>query len=157
METMTAAHRTLPFQTMVRVVNLDNDRKVDVRIIDRGPFVEGRIIDLSHAAAEAIGMVGPGTARVRLEVLRVPEGESLLSGAFAVQVGAFRERGNAERFKAQMESRYGSARIVMREGSPTLWRVLVGQESSETNARALSDKIRRDIGEKNAFIVRLDS
>src|SRR5580658_2947053 len=59
MERLVAAHRTLPFQTMVRVRNLANDKTVDVRIIDRGPFVGGRIIDLSHAAAAAIGMIGP--------------------------------------------------------------------------------------------------
>src|SRR4051794_24288993 len=67
MEKMTAAHRTLPFDTWVRVYDLDNQRTTDVRIIDRGPFVGGRIIDLSHAAAQEIGMIGPGTARVRIE------------------------------------------------------------------------------------------
>jgi hypothetical protein len=56
-----------------------------------------------------------------------------------------------------MEARYGSARIVLREGDPSLWRVLVGQETTETEARTLSEKIRREIGEKNAFVVRLDS
>src|SRR2546423_168085 len=101
MESMTAAHRTLPFQTQVRVINLDNDRQVEVRIIDRGPFVDGRIIDLSHAAAVAIGMIGPGTARVRVDILRLPQ-DALSDGAFAVQVGAFRDRGNAERFRTQM-------------------------------------------------------
>ena len=64
---MTAAHRTLPFGTEVRVHDLENGRDVDVRINDRGPFVEGRIIDLSYASAQAMGM--PGIARVRLEIL----------------------------------------------------------------------------------------
>src|SRR5579885_1175093 len=59
MEKLVAAHRTLPFDTWVRVENLDNGKEVEVRIIDRGPFVAGRIIDLSHAAARAIGMIGP--------------------------------------------------------------------------------------------------
>jgi rare lipoprotein A len=66
---LTAAHPTLPFGTRVRVTNLANDRRVDVVITDRGPFVEGRIVDLSYAAAQAIGMVGAGVTRVRLEVL----------------------------------------------------------------------------------------
>lgn len=66
---MTAAHPTLPFGTRVRVTNLTNDRRVEVEITDRGPFVEGRIIDLSYAAAQALGMVGAGVTRVRLEVL----------------------------------------------------------------------------------------
>src|SRR5271157_2517448 len=65
METLVAAHRTLPFQTWVRVVNLKNDKSVEVRIIDRGPFIDGRIIDLSHAAARALEIIGPGTAPVR--------------------------------------------------------------------------------------------
>src|SRR5262245_47692786 len=64
MEQLTAAHRTLPFQTWVRVENLTNRKTVEVRITDRGPFVDGRIIDLSHAAAKSIDMIGPGTARV---------------------------------------------------------------------------------------------
>ncbi len=74
MHAMTAAHRSLPFNTRVRVTNLDNGRSVVVRINDRGPFVEGRIIDLSYGAAGAVGMIGPGTARVRLEVLEMGDG-----------------------------------------------------------------------------------
>jgi rare lipoprotein A len=72
MEQLTAAHQTLPFQTMVEVTNLDNGKRVVVRINDRGPFVKGRIIDLSHAAAKQIDMIGPGTARVRLKVVYAP-------------------------------------------------------------------------------------
>src|SRR2546423_4389679 len=68
MEKMTAAHRTLPFNTWVRVKNLSNEKTVDVRINGRGPFVGGRIIDLSHAAAQAIDLIGPGTARVNVVI-----------------------------------------------------------------------------------------
>src|SRR6266567_9108410 len=74
MEKLTAAHRTLPFNTWVRVHDLDNSKTVEVRINDRGPFVDGRIIDLSRAAARQIAMLGPGSARVRIEVIRAPEG-----------------------------------------------------------------------------------
>ena len=74
MHALTAAHRTLPFNTRVRVTNLDNGRAVVVRINDRGPFVKGRIIDLSYEAARVVGMIGPGTARVRLEVLEMGDG-----------------------------------------------------------------------------------
>lgn len=69
MNKLTAAHRTLPFDTVVRVTNLDNGMQTEVRITDRGPFVEDRVIDLSYAAARAIGMVGTGTARVRLDIV----------------------------------------------------------------------------------------
>ncbi len=72
MEQLTAAHRTLPFQTWVEVTDLDNGKRVNVRIIDRGPFVSGRIIDLSLAAARQIEMVGPGIARVKLKVIKPP-------------------------------------------------------------------------------------
>src|SRR5262249_35841881 len=140
MEELTAAHRTLPFNTWVRVINLANAKAVDVRIIDRGPFIDGRIIDLSHRAASVLEMVRPGLAPVRLEVLRAPP-----SGpdVFAVQVGAFRERRNAERVRSQMRSRYGVARIVIRDGDPVLWRVIVGAERTEEAARGLSARIRQ--------------
>ena len=73
MEQMTAAHRTLPFNTRVRVFDLENGRTVEVRINDRGPFVANRVIDLSRAAARALAMLGPGSAQVRLQVLRFGE------------------------------------------------------------------------------------
>src|SRR2546425_10922641 len=72
MDKMTAAHRTLPFGTWARVTNLGNDKTVDVRIIDRGPFIDGRIIDLSHAAARAIDLIGPGVTQVRVEIISAP-------------------------------------------------------------------------------------
>src|SRR6202162_1551897 len=82
MEKLTAAHRTFAFNTWVRVVNLVNGKTVEVRIIDRGPFVNGRIIDLSHAAAQVIELIGPGVAQVRIEVIRAPETAPV--AAFAV-------------------------------------------------------------------------
>lgn len=72
MDHLTAAHLSLPFDTWVRVTNLENGRGVDVRINDRGPFLKNRVIDLSRAAAQSIHMIGPGTARVRVEVVGVP-------------------------------------------------------------------------------------
>jgi len=153
MEKLTAAHRTLPFNTWVRVVNLTNDKAVEVRIIDRGPFIDGRIIDLSHAAARALEMVGPGTAPVRLEVLRSPPAAP---GVFAVQVGAFRERENAQRYRKLMQTRYGAARVVLRGGDPELYRVLAGSEASENGARSLAAQIRTETGETSAFVVRVD-
>jgi rare lipoprotein A len=151
METLVAAHRTLPFNTWVRVYNLNNNKTVDVRIIDRGPFVDGRIIDLSHAAAQAIDMIGPGIAQVRVEVLSVP---ATVASAFAVQVGAFRDRANAERIRAGMQARYGRAQVVLEQG---FWRVLVGQEATQEAAEALAARIRQDSPEnKTAFVVRID-
>jgi rare lipoprotein A len=156
MEKLTAAHRTFPFNTWVRVFDLDSTKSVDLRIIDRGPFVDGRIIDVSHAAAREIDMIGPGIARVRVEVIRVPDVPNGVG--FAVQVGAFRDQGNAERFREQMEARYGWARLLHREGSTELWRVLVGSEPTEDQANKLAERIRQDSTENRAaFVVRLDS
>jgi rare lipoprotein A len=156
MEQMTAAHRTLPFGTMVRVHDLDNEKSVDVRINDRGPFVDGRIIDLSHAAARAMEMIGPGTARVRLEILSAPA--PLNQAHFGVQVGAFRNRDNAERLRRAMEAKYGRARLVQREDTPGVWHVVVGMESTEDGASALAGRIRGDDSSvTSAFVVRLDS
>ena len=155
MEQMTAAHRTLPFGTWVRVLNLTNQKTADVRITDRGPFIDQRIIDLSHAAARAIEMIGPGTARVRVVIIQPPkQAEPAL---FAVQTGAFRDRNNAERMREEMERKYGSARLVLRQGNPEVWRVLVGTEPTEERAAGLVERLRADGAKRSdAFVVRLD-
>ena len=154
METLTAAHRTLPFGTWVHVTNLTNERTVDVRIIDRGPFIDGRIIDLSHAAARAIDMIGPGVAQVRVDVISfpaMPPSENL----FAVQAGAFRDKSRADRLRATLEKEYGPARLVLHDGEPPLWRVLVGRESTQDGANLLAERMRIKL--RAAFVVRLDS
>lgn len=97
MDALTAAHRTLPFGTRVRVRNLDNGREVEVQINDRGPFIDGRIIDLSRAAAEWIGMRISGIAPVLLTVLPSTPGERAAAGCNWVQVGAFAESSNVRR------------------------------------------------------------
>lgn len=155
MEKMTAAHRTLPFGTQVRVVNRNNKLSVEVRITDRGPFIDGRIIDLSRAAARAIEMIGPGTAPVHLQVLSSPAQLSGADAYYAVQTGAFRVRANADRQRKEMEQRYGSARIVEREGAANVWRVLVGRESTLEGANALAAKLRAATG--HVFVVRMDN
>ena len=152
MEQLTAAHRTLPFGTIVEVRDLDNGRTVSVRINDRGPFVKGRLIDLSHAAAREILMLGPGTANVRLRIASLPA--AIPDGFFAVQTGAFRERANAERHRQRMQQLYGSARLVQR-GDPPLWRVLTGHASTIADAPALAARIQAASGA--AFVVRVDA
>jgi rare lipoprotein A len=156
MEKMTAAHRTLPFNTWVRVYDLDNNKTTEVRIIDRGPFIDGRIIDLSHAAAREIEMIGPGVAKVRIEVIRPPA--NVTPALFAVQVGAFRSKDNAEDLRRRMADRYGSARLLERSENPGVWRVLVGAEPTEDAAGELAARIRQDSVEKSSgFVVRIDS
>ncbi|HMD50129.1 MAG TPA: septal ring lytic transglycosylase RlpA family protein, partial [Bryobacteraceae bacterium] len=153
MEKLTAAHRTLPFGTWVHVTNLTNAKTVDVRITDRGPFVDGRIIDLSHAAAEAIGMIGVGVTQVRLEILSAPAIASSMNW-FAVQAGAFADKDRAERLRDSLAREYGSVHLVFRQGTPALWRVLVGKEPTEQAAGELARRMRSEIGP--AFVVRLD-
>jgi rare lipoprotein A len=153
MEKLTAAHRTLPFGTWVRVTNLTNTKSVDVRIIDRGPFIDGRIIDLSHAAAQVIDLIGPGVAPVRVDILSAPAEPASLNW-FAVQAGAFADKDRAERLRISLQREYGPARLVLRPGSPTLWRVLVGKEPSEQAAGALARRISTEVGP--SFVVRLD-
>src|ERR1700730_4394073 len=159
MEKMTAAHRTLPFGTWVRVTNLENNQTVYVRIIDRGPFVKGRVLDLSHAAAVSIAMIGPGTAKVKITVIAKPAVVETVAALFAVQVGSFADQSNAERIRITMERRYGSAKVVKRDAQPPRWRVLVGREATPEDAEALAARIRGD-GEAQAgaaFVVRLDN
>ncbi len=154
MEKLTAAHRTLPFNTWVRVENVSNGKFVEVRITDRGPFVGERIIDLSHAAARDIEMIGPGVANVRVVVIAnpaVPE-----AAVFAVQVALFRSKESAERMRDRLIAAYGTARVVEREGSVPLYRVLAGAETTPEAAEALAVRIRGDISVPEAYVVRLD-
>ncbi len=154
MEKLVAAHRTLPFGSWVRVENLENHKTVEVRIIDRGPFVDGRIIDLSHAAARAIDLIGPGTARVKLQIIAAPPAATSAVDLFAVQVGAFRDRARAEQLRRALEKQYGAARTTRRDGAPPMWRVLVGRESTMESAAALALKLKSQ--GRDGFVVRLD-
>jgi len=151
---MTAAHRTLPFGTRVTVHDLENGQDVTVRINDRGPFVEGRIIDLSFAAAQAMHM--PGIAQVYLEILDFGGGGAV-AGIFAVQVGAFRDQSNAERLKQRIESQFGPVIIQdFNRGDGLFYRVRVGRESTEDAARSLAQSLRRANLATETFVVRLN-
>jgi rare lipoprotein A len=151
---MTAAHRTLPFGTRVTVHDLENGQNVTVRINDRGPFIEGRIIDLSYAAAQAMHM--SGIAQVYLEILGLGEA-NLMPGIFAVQVGAFRNQSNAERLKERLGTAFGPVAIQgFDRGDGFFYRVRVGQESTEDAARSLADSLRRANLAAETFVVRLN-
>ncbi|RLJ00082.1 MAG: septal ring lytic transglycosylase RlpA family lipoprotein [Candidatus Aenigmatarchaeota archaeon] len=156
---ISAAHKTLPFGTYVRVHNLSNGKKLDVRINDRGPFVRGRIIDLSFKAAQELGIVGPGTASVEIVAMGVavkqePEIKNkkaykpvdYYSGNFTFQVGAFIERENAEKLKVKLEQKYKNAHIAKFDnGSQIFYRVRVGKFSTLQQALA-QEKIMTDDG-----------
>ena len=151
---MTAAHRTLPFETMVKVANLENGRSTVVRITDRGPFVKGRIIDLSLAAAKQVAMIGPGTALVRLEILS--NGREPGPARYVVQVGAFSELPTAERLQKQLASRFGSAYIENYDSDRgRLFRVRVGPRSSLSDAEQLARQLENE--NLPGFVIRLDN
>jgi peptidoglycan lytic transglycosylase len=138
---LTAAHQTLPLGTRVAVTNLQNGRTVEVRINDRGPFVDGRIIDLSYAAARNLGMIGPGTAPVRIQVLGSVS-RSLQAAAFAVQVGAFADRDNALRLKASLQRRFDDVRVATLNASGGhYYRVRVGRFARRADAVAVARSV----------------
>lgn len=139
MEGMTAAHPWLPFGTVVRVDNRDNGRAVDLRINDRGPFAGGRVLDVSRAAARHLGMIGPGTARVRLTVLEVGRGG--VPAAYpcrVLQVGAFREPGHARRLRERVRAAGHPARTLVDPDG--LVRVLAGPFRTSDEARSAAGR-----------------
>lgn len=153
METLVAAHRVMPFNTWLKVTNVANNKSVNVRVIDRGPFVEGRILDLSKAAARQIDLLGPGIGRVRLEVIAAPV-DIPSNDFYAVQVGAFSVYANAERARLQYAQRFGTAQLAVKQGTSPMWRVLAGREPSVAAAQALANQLRAE--DQNVFVVRLD-
>lgn len=143
MNDYTAAHKTLPFNTVVRVDNVENGKSVVVRINDRGPYVANRIIDLSRKAAQQIDMIGNGTASVRLMVVR--EGDRPVdiqnirsSETFTIQLAAFENENEAIARSKQIEG--SRVEKVTIEGR-TIFRVYYGSYSSPDEAKADLDKL----------------
>ena len=154
MNAMTAAHRTLPLGSVVRVTNLQSEKSAVVRITDRGPFIEGRIIDLSQAAAKQIGLVQKGTGRVRVEVLKTPQPiES--GGRWAVQLGGFERENRARQIADHLTRRYHSAKVLTFSSPTGAWWVRVRVKD---DLRARAEEITRDTktSEGGVFLVRLD-
>ena len=150
---MTAAHNTLPLNSIVRVVNLQNNQSTVVRITDRGPFVYGRVIDLSVAAAKAVSVYLPGTARVRLDVLDAPR-PIATGGRWCVQIGAFQAQENALELKAQLLERYPGSNVLQFKGPTGYWvRIRVAQDD-KAKTREVYEATR--VNEGGVFMVRLD-
>ena len=170
MYAMTAAHKTLPLGTYVEVHNRENSRSIVVRINDRGPFVRGRIIDLTLTAASEFGMAEDGVVPVQIEALgyarkkrqagklvRVYEKPASYElGDFTIQVGAFTERENALRLRASLSRKYRKATVkVFDQGSQRFYRVRVGQYSRLNEAEAAAERLQeKDF--PNAFAVASD-
>jgi len=154
MHAMTAAHRTLPLGSIVRVTNLKTEHSALVRITDRGPFVEGRILDLSQAAAKKLDVWQAGVAKVRLEVLSAPS--SLESGGkWAVQIGAFEKEGPADKLANRLSHRYHTAKVLCFSSPVGDWWVRVRVLDDD---RKRAEEVARDAEAPHGsiFLVRLD-
>ena len=142
MHDLTAAHKTLPLGAFAMVTNLENHRSVEVRINDRGPFLKGRIIDLSYAAARAIDMVEKGTARVEVVALGVGEIPLERAPVYAVQVGSFNERENAERLLREVRREFREAYMTVWETPQgSYYRVRVGRFKSQGEAHEVAQRL----------------
>ena len=154
MNKLTAAHRTLPFDTTVRVTNLNNGKFSIVRITDRGPFVSSRIIDLSKAAAREIESIGPGVVPVRIEVLSI--GSEPSPGYFTVQVGAFHDRKRAEVLRDRLLTDYSPIFIRRHDsGESVYYRVFVGKIPTEESAQEFGERLRDREG-FTPMVIRMD-
>ncbi len=163
MYAMTAAHRILPMNTYVRVLNLENGREAVVRITDRGPFVKNRIIDLSYGAARRLGLIGSGVARVRIEALgevepspgppRFKPHPDFKEGRFYVQIGAFLRPGSAYALRRRMTKYYRGV-VVSRQtqGTQTFYRVQIFAATNYDRARSFEAQL-EGLGFPNAFVV----
>ncbi len=144
---LTAAHKTLPLGTYVMVTNLENNRSVEVKINDRGPFIKGRIIDLSYAGARSLNMVEEGTARVRVEVLKrkalmVKPGDTGFGRGFTVQVGAFTDKDNALELSKALVKELDNVYISVFETPGTrYYRVRAGNFPTRDGAYGLAERL----------------
>ena len=148
MYAMTCAHKVFPFGVRLRVTNLRNNKSVAVTVNDRGPFIAGRDLDLSYAAAREIGLVKQGVGRVKIQYLGrdmsyvkdvIPVSTTYLTGPFTIQIGSFRERFNAERLKKALKLKYRNVYIsVVYINGQKFYRVRIGSFDRRDSASALA-------------------
>jgi rare lipoprotein A len=150
---LTAAHRTLPLNSIVRVTNEETKHSVMVRITDRGPFIEDRVIDLSLAAAKTVDVWRPGTAMVKIEVLSAPA-PIAEGGRWCVQIGAFQSDKEARKLREKLQDRYGSANVVQFTGPTGEWVRLRPEGDDKHQAEEVASKTH--VKEGGVFLVRLD-
>jgi rare lipoprotein A len=154
MHAMTAAHRTLPLGSIVRVTNLKTSHTAIVRITDRGPFISGRILDLSLAAARKLDVYQPGIAEVKVEVMQTPAPIDT-GGRWAVQIGGFPEEHAAEKLADHLQHRYHTAKVVKFSSPVGDWWVRV-RVLGDDHARAQQLVAETTTPEGAVFLVRLD-
>ena len=150
---ITAAHRTLPMGSLIRVTNLETGQSAMMRITDRGPFVPDRVIDLSVGAAKAVGVWRPGTARVRIDVYESPKPINE-GGRWCVQIGAFSHAGAAKKLEEHLEHEYESASVIEFTGPTGHWVRIRPENGDRRRAIEIANSLRPKEGE--AYLVRLD-
>jgi rare lipoprotein A len=150
---LTAAHRTIPLNSVVRVTNQATQHSVVVRITDRGPFVDNRVIDLSLAAARAVDVWQPGTALVKVEVLSAPA-PIAEGGRWCVQIGAFQSEHEARKLKEKLQDRYQDAKVVQFTGPTGEWVRIRPAGDDKQMAQEVASKTH--VKEGGVFLVRLD-
>ncbi|MBI2883003.1 MAG: septal ring lytic transglycosylase RlpA family protein [Candidatus Methylomirabilis oxyfera] len=138
---LTAAHREIPLGSWVEVINLTNGRSLTVRVNDRGPFVDGRIIDLSYASARLLGVVGPGVAPVRIRLTQAPP-QAPGPARYSVQVASFVAESNALALKAELEQKVSGVYLVkaLIDGE-VYYRIRVGQFAAHAEAKAAAERL----------------
>jgi rare lipoprotein A len=154
MHALTAAHRTLPLGSIVRVTNLKTGNSTLVRITDRGPFIEGRIVDLSLAAAKKVDVWQAGLAKVRVDVLKTPA--SIESGGkWAVQIGAFENEHAASKLVGHLSRKYRTAKVLSFASPTGDWWVRI-RVKDDNKQRAQEVAQTTQTNEGAVFLVRLD-
>jgi rare lipoprotein A len=154
---MTAAHRELPMGSIVRVTNLTNNQSVLVRVTDRGPFVDGRIIDLSLAAAKAVDLYRPGTARVRVEAYAPPQRPGVdPGGKWCVQVGAFLDEADAVQLKNDLIRRYATAKVIEFAGPTGHWVRISPKSDDKATVSQIANSIHIPDPGAQPYLVRLN-
>jgi rare lipoprotein A len=154
MHAMTAAHRTLPLGSIVRVTNLKTGHAVLVRITDRGPFIPGRVLDLSLAAARKVDVYQPGVAEVKVEVMQTPAPLEI-GGKWAVQIGGFPDKEEATKLADHLKSRYHTAKVLRFASPAGAWWIRV-RVLDDDRDRAQKLVAETETTEGAVFLVRLD-
>ena len=149
---LTAAHRTLPMGTTVRVTNLATGESVVARITDRGPFIPGRTLDLSLAAAKAIGTYQAGVSRVKVEAFDLPGADP--AGRWCVQIGVFIDPADALQLKNDLARRYRTAKVIEFAGPTGHWVRINPATPDRTTATAIADSIH--LPDAEPYLVRLN-
>jgi rare lipoprotein A len=152
---MTAAHRTLPMGSLITVTNLKTGQSAAMRITDRGPFVDGRIVDLTIASAKATGVYRVGTAQVRLDVYQTPKPIDR-GGRWCVQIGAFKSERKAVKLKKDLLHKYPNSTVIEFPGQDSYWVRIRPQGDNREQAESIARHLRPGAAEAEAFLTRLD-